>query len=568
MSSQRPADPRASGAAGATGTLAAPRWAWWAGAGIAAAAAASLLGRLAFGVDLTDEAYYLAVPWRFVHGARPFVDEAGVQQTASLLTTPFVKLYALLVPGGDGIVLAFRFLFAIALGLVVWSAFAYLKRRLPWPVALVVSCVTLAWVPYCIPALSYNTIGIGALTVGSFIGLGAIEDSSGRRLGLAGLLHGIACVAYPTLAVPVVVFGVAAWFFVGAGKRRPLAWWAAAIALVGAALGAYLLFVGVKNIESTLAYTESFGLSVGGIQRSRLIWRGLAVTATPLRPLFVVVALGGAAVYAKWPKVGAALLLAAPLSALAFSQSDSWSLQSFYLLAVTIAVAAAVVLGAWTRPEARGLAFVVFLPGVVAGLTLGYTSTNLSHQIGLGMLGAVVAGLAVVAMLVLAVPGRVWAPALFLMLAGVIATMSVMLWSCMYRDGPLETLTAVVPSGPYAGLRTTPAQSALVVGLESDIRGALKPGGKLLVYDALPGAYLMAPVAGSALNTYQFSPAHYPQARRDHPLAYIRDNGMPDVVVRSYAFEPVAKDDPLDALLLRSPYRLVVDRGLYAVWAR
>ena len=48
--------------------------------------------RLFLGTDLSDEGFYVAVPYRFALGARPFVDEMNILQTAALFSVPFVKV--------------------------------------------------------------------------------------------------------------------------------------------------------------------------------------------------------------------------------------------------------------------------------------------------------------------------------------------------------------------------------------------------------------------------------------------------------------------------------------------
>jgi hypothetical protein len=66
--------------------------------------------RMYFGADFTDQAYYVAVPYRFVLGARPFIDETTPsQQSAGLLGYPFIWAYHALF-GVSGIILFARHL--------------------------------------------------------------------------------------------------------------------------------------------------------------------------------------------------------------------------------------------------------------------------------------------------------------------------------------------------------------------------------------------------------------------------------------------------------------------------
>ena len=80
---------------------------------IAVAAAVVVVGvtywRRWYGVDLTDESFYVVLPWRSAQGASPFVDETTVAQQAGLLVSPFVWAWRELV-GVDGVVLYVRHL--------------------------------------------------------------------------------------------------------------------------------------------------------------------------------------------------------------------------------------------------------------------------------------------------------------------------------------------------------------------------------------------------------------------------------------------------------------------------
>ncbi len=87
-------------------------------------------GRLYYGVDFTDEAFYVAVPYRFVLGAQPLVDETNiVQQTPALLLYPFVALWNWLV-GLEGIVLYARHLHFLFTAGVAATVFVSLRRLL------------------------------------------------------------------------------------------------------------------------------------------------------------------------------------------------------------------------------------------------------------------------------------------------------------------------------------------------------------------------------------------------------------------------------------------------------
>ena len=134
-------------------------------------AAGLTYGRLYYGVDLTDEAFYIAVPYRFVLGAAPLIDETNiVQQTPVVLLYPFVGLWHWLV-GIDGLILYARHLHLLFTLVVGFAVFASLKRLLDDAISSVVcAAAAVVFVPFGIHGLSYNTFASGFFTAGCFLG--------------------------------------------------------------------------------------------------------------------------------------------------------------------------------------------------------------------------------------------------------------------------------------------------------------------------------------------------------------------------------------------------------------
>src|SRR5262245_4910452 len=88
--------------------------------------------RLHFGVDFTDEGLYVAIPWAFVRGAEPFLNEKTHTQLASLLLVPLVRFAYGKSSYPEGIVLFVRYLFFLmsaAQSAVVYFACRYLDGK-------------------------------------------------------------------------------------------------------------------------------------------------------------------------------------------------------------------------------------------------------------------------------------------------------------------------------------------------------------------------------------------------------------------------------------------------------
>ena len=61
--------------------------------------------RIPFGVSHRDEAFYSAMPYSFLIGNQPYVDERALHQNAGILLMPLYRLYLAIAGSADGIVL-------------------------------------------------------------------------------------------------------------------------------------------------------------------------------------------------------------------------------------------------------------------------------------------------------------------------------------------------------------------------------------------------------------------------------------------------------------------------------
>ena len=75
--------------------------------------------RLHYGIDFSDESYYVAMARRFALGDRPLIDEFSPHQSAALLPALLVWLRGRFVPGTEGLVLYTRLLY-FGFGLLIW----------------------------------------------------------------------------------------------------------------------------------------------------------------------------------------------------------------------------------------------------------------------------------------------------------------------------------------------------------------------------------------------------------------------------------------------------------------
>jgi hypothetical protein len=163
----------------------------WPAVAAFAACAAFLIWRIQYGVELTDESFYLATARQFAMGGRPLVDSWSALQSSAWLVSPLVRVWEAAVGGSGGLVLAMRWGY-VALSLAAAAAtIALLRRAFSLRLALVASGATLVMVPFVLPALSYNTLAIGLVAIGSSLVAHAFPSvvarhGPARRGGRAG----------------------------------------------------------------------------------------------------------------------------------------------------------------------------------------------------------------------------------------------------------------------------------------------------------------------------------------------------------------------------------------------
>jgi hypothetical protein len=224
------------------------------------------------------------------------------------------------------------------------------------------------------------------------------------------------------------------------------------------------------------------------------------------------------------------------------------------------------------RPQARSLALGVWLPALLAGMVTVYSSANGEENLAIGFFPAFI-----VAIVFLVWVLEHWAQKLSL--AVPVAFLGALMGCglAVYRDEPIDNLTAVVRTGAFAGIHTTPARREYVSNLQHDLAG-LRPNCDILAFDDLPAAYLLSNAVPDTNSSWTGTvlPGRVRPYRRAL-LWYYRRAGLPQVVVmtlrstlgNAIATEPAAYSsrDPLLALVRRS-YRLETARPEYAIYSR
>lgn len=373
---------------------------------VAVAVVAVTWRRLFYGIDLQDEAFAVVTPWRWALGYRPFVDEMDLTMMGAALTYPFVKAFAL-ITGNDsgGLVLFMRHLYLLFMVGVAAAVFLLLRRLVRWELALLVAAVNVGFVFWGIPDLTHNTVAAGLLTVGFTLGARLLVGGRDRRCALAaGLCHGLAVVAYPTLLFVMPFFAVFLAFALGrqatavvalrdwrhaadpepAGEPTGAAAWLAvsaytvAAALPVALVGLGSLLFGLHNIVRSWGFTMSGAHELdqlGGAGKAvSVTWRLLAFIWT--QPWFLLAAVAIYGVYRLRPRLGRALLVLLPPALLLAGDRPRLEAAGFVLIYGLLTPYLYLFVPRARRWAGARLLIWVWPSALVAGAMTAYTSAD------------------------------------------------------------------------------------------------------------------------------------------------------------------------------------------------
>lgn len=493
--------------------------------------------RLFFGVDFTDESFYIAVPLRFVMGARPLIDETWlVQQTPGVVLYPFVKVYVALF-GLDGIVLFARhlhLLFSVAVAAAVFLGLRpvtsdVLLRAVPASAAV-------AFVPFGIHGLSYNTFGSGFLSAGLFLGFAWLFDGRRRYVIAAGTAQGLAVFVYPPLAIAVACSFAALYACSRRRAARGLRSGLLTTGLMAVATIAFFTHEGLARLLDIVSQGQDFGGQGGGLGKVTSIASSGSTTFTQ-KPAALIALIVLFCCY-RWRREYALIpLLALPVIALPLGLLNESGASNEFVTNFAL-FGPVVFLLVRRSPVARGLFAVVWLPSAVAGVVTAYSSANGGINLGIGLFPASVATATLLALAIQSAgepSGTAFREIAAVASAVVFVGLCLVLqYTWVYRDAPIRELTTRVSGGAYSGLVTTPATRTFLQDLEADLRAVSRPQCRIVFYYTFPAGYLLDRGKGLTNSAWLIDVrgdyrAEYQGRLMDY---YAKQMAFPDVAVR------------------------------------
>jgi len=557
--------------------------------------------RLFFGVDFTDESFYVALPYGFSLGHRPLVDEHSIHQLAGLMLQPAVESYRLAVGSNEGLVLFTRHLyFAISLGC------ALLVRGFLVPLfgarsANLVAAVSLAYVPFHIPSLSYNTIAYLGLLAGTMLFASACLP--GRRP--TRLFFATLCMVAATFAYPVIFLATGAGVLLGlAGFRavRERDLWSRALALVvlaglgslAAGLSVLASYGGTAELARLVELNEVSAIQGGGLAKlNRLTWE-IRKEGPYLAALTVI--LGSVLACYRWlpsrAVAGSVCGLLGPalacIATLYQPYTEPYTTAPFALTIAGLAAPAAIVAVRRELPRAHwvGLA-IIAVPSLLTGGTMLWASANGLRNATLGLLPAALVSLASLSRLRAGRPAQAGGGGsglgpnprslcFALLVSSLLGFQLFGLWTQSYRDASPSRLVAFVRQGAWMGIRTTAARRRFIETFEADLQRVRADAETIVFYDYFPGGYLMSDLRPRTPTVWLFPSDRGLLGNRSIRRVYARSfsdaETLPDLVVRMSCVPTrelwnleAPPDDPVVARLSGVSYRTLVERRCYEI---
>lgn len=463
--------------------------------------------RIPYGVNHSDEAFYSALPYSFLIGNQPYLDERTVHQNAGILLMPLYRLYLAAAGSTDGIILFNRYLYLTYIAFVSVLAFRLITRIVNFSTGCWAAALLVCFGYFNLFTLSYNTEGALGFMCGVLLSAHALlGPRPGRGLFFANVFFLSAVFSYPVLFIVLLPYDLAvlAWLYWKSSRESRVS---GLLGLAAAFLLALAIFVPFAFWFSGLRYERVHGLQLGqgydfvsGLSRLNFYrspvwgWRSalLAYSAT-----FVLVPLAF-----RWLRRGVWLL--APFSALAClaCYRMGWglgaiTLATFFFMAIPVLAPVCVALNRdW--PYGRPLLIFVWAPSVLSMLAVTYSSSNGWFAALLGALGALVSGIAAFGALLEQRAARDveagWAYRLALIcFAGAcLACEMHSMFAYMYGviPVPFASHDTRVKSGPMRGTIGSSADAALAETIDRDLKSVAEKGRTLTIFDAFPSGYL------------------------------------------------------------------------------
>jgi hypothetical protein len=481
---------------------------------------APAINRIYYGVDLTDEAYSMAIPYRFALGDIPFIDEIAPQQTASFLLYPLIKIYTLLF-GTEFLVLFMRYMYLLFVVGIAYLIYKTLNERMGGTLAFLISLLAVFYAPFGAIFFNYNRLAYLMFSAGCFIGVLRRD-----KLFWSGVLHGLTIIAYPFFAIPCGAF-----FLIQLLKDRSIKnlYYVYGSLIPLSIFLVIVLGIGFDKLLEMMWSLRS-GIHGGGIEKISLMILGIW-NQIQYKELIGIYCIGLLILYQKYKQTSVALVLVVLIPFFAL-KLPSPSAPSWYIIIYGLLAPYLMLFSKKENDFVKSVFAGIWVPSFIAGMTTGFISANGSVNFGIGIVpGALVTSILLVYILREGASefhkyASVFVPA---SLAVILLAFQ---YSFVYSEGNYSRLSEKIEDGPYRGLYTSVEKKQYLGSIIQDFDKFKLEKGKVLFFDFFPAGYLFTTMRPASNAVWLLSPEQF-DTGRDLILSYYQNEAnLPDVSVR------------------------------------
>ena len=511
--------------------------------------------RSRFGLDVTDESFYIGEPYLLLKGSVPFATLWGFGAVTNLLTAPFLLLYELATGGTEGIVLYFvhaAVFYRAAVALGIWFL---LRRDLGKYISAVLTICLFCCDMTTAKGLNYNLFSLSLLMLSGAIVFRGLQEpeikTAWRIYMLAGVSMARCALGHIVQIVNCFSFAVLL-FFLEHRKFGKLPVWISSI-FAGLSI-ALAVFIGLEiaghggvftGLEYVFQYSNYLNTEKSGFS-SRLFFL-LALLLAICIFLYLTekngIMRGLFAALRKYGVIASIVFSCAYLIASKARGVTEYYYQKPILLLFMAVIFVPLLLPSYCRTVAFRLILCFWFPSFVYWIAVSSTGTGggLSRTYGLFPSALLLIPLLHTALRENLRENGPHRPDWFILLARGLPYCLGICFACfflsssyayVYRDAPVSQLTYQVESGVYRGMYTLPERGKSVERLEQSIRSAVSPRDAVLFSDLFPMGYVMTDANPCTPSTWD--PTYYRYGFQDMAIlqAYFDETGRtPDKII-------------------------------------
>lgn len=233
----------------------------------------SLIYRVFYSVELTDEVSGIAEIYNHSFGKKPFID-VWDYHIGWFLYVPFFNIFRLISPQLEGIVLYFRIIYLVLAFSIGYITYRISSRNIP--LLAVLGC--LGYVSFSIPNMGYWSV-ISFLFILEFGVLYAYKLKQALYLCIiAGLISGLACLFYPTVSIMVLLISPVVWKLSKQKSELAMLLYVFGVAVVGITFFIWLLSGAKGSINALMTGIKVMLLSPHELSKGTIDFDFLKLT--------------------------------------------------------------------------------------------------------------------------------------------------------------------------------------------------------------------------------------------------------------------------------------------------